>query len=250
MQSFYTTFFFLAIFVTISLMYICCSSTSWVVKFSKVMKNIKCKHHKWRRNVQVLESQISLTTDSLAREALINDASCTYYYETRLYEIVLKIVSLRNRTAERRGRQNAFVWQTWQAYYLCVLWWSSLKLMFCGLLRKDLFKGRTIRKNMGGGEGNFRAAGIFFRYQIPCMNFFQALAWIFLRVNWRARIFFHVIFPCANFFFVLRPPPYKFSNGPSLILLSRLSHKVCRLLSSAVLLRKLTNIARKGKKSN
>ena len=27
-----------------------------------------------------------------------------------------------------------------------------------------------------GGEGNFRAAGIFFRYQIPCMNFFQALA--------------------------------------------------------------------------
>ena len=24
----------------------------------------------------------------------------------------------------------------------------------------------------GGGEGNFRAAGIFFRYQIPCMNFF------------------------------------------------------------------------------
>ena len=22
------------------------------------------------------------------------------------------------------------------------------------------------------GKGNFRAAGIFFRYQIPCMNFF------------------------------------------------------------------------------
>ena len=32
-------------------------------------------------------------------------------------------------------------------------------------------KGRTIRKVIGG-EGNFRAAGIFFRYQIPCMNFF------------------------------------------------------------------------------
>ena len=141
MQSFYTTFFFLAIFVTISLMYICCSSTSWVVKFSKVMKNIKCKHHKWRRNVQVLESQISLITDSLASEALINEASCTYYSETRLYEQVLKIGSLRNRTAERRGRQNAYVWQTWQAYYLCVLWWSSLKLMFSGLLPKVLFKG-------------------------------------------------------------------------------------------------------------
>ena len=32
-------------------------------------------------------------------------------------------------------------------------------------------KGRTIRKVMGG-EGSFRAAGIFFRHQIPCMNFF------------------------------------------------------------------------------
>ena len=39
-------------------------------------------------------------------------------------------------------------------------------------LRRRRSKGRTIRKVMGeGGEGNFRAAGIFFRYQIPCMNF-------------------------------------------------------------------------------
>ena len=43
--------------------------------FSKVMKNIKCKHHKsWRRKVQALESWISLITDSLVSEALINDA--------------------------------------------------------------------------------------------------------------------------------------------------------------------------------
>ena len=35
-------------------------------------------------------------------------------------------------------------------------------------------KGRTIRYVMGGGgEGNSRAAGIFFRYQIPYMNFFR-----------------------------------------------------------------------------
>ena len=32
-------------------------------------------------------------------------------------------------------------------------------------------KGRTIRKVMVG-VGNFRATAIFFRYQIPCMNFF------------------------------------------------------------------------------
>ena len=32
-------------------------------------------------------------------------------------------------------------------------------------------KGRTIRKVMGGGGGGkFRAAGNFFRYEIPCMN--------------------------------------------------------------------------------
>ena len=27
-------------------------------------------------------------------------------------------------------------------------------------------------EKLWGREGNFRAAGIFFRYQIPCMNFF------------------------------------------------------------------------------
>ena len=31
-------------------------------------------------------------------------------------------------------------------------------------------------EKLWGWEGNFRAAGIFFRYQIRCMNFFQALA--------------------------------------------------------------------------
>ena len=53
----------------------------------------------------------------------------------------LILVSLRKKTAERRGQQNACVWQTLQAYYLCVLWWSLLKLMFSGLWEKDLFKG-------------------------------------------------------------------------------------------------------------
>ena len=92
----------------------------------------------------------------------------------------------------------------------------------------SFYKGRTIRKVMGGGggEGNFRAAGIFFGYQIPCMHFFWAIAWIFFRVNWLARIFFHLIFPCSNFFlYFVRPPPHKFSNGPSLI------NALCRQLS-------------------
>ena len=50
------------------------------------------------------------------------------------------LVSLCNRMAERRGRQNTCVWQKWQGYYSCVLSWSSVKLMFSGLLQKDLFK--------------------------------------------------------------------------------------------------------------
>ena len=49
------------------------------------------------------------------------------------------IVSLRNRTAERRGRQNAWVWRTWQGYYFRVLSWSWITLMFSGLLRKLCF---------------------------------------------------------------------------------------------------------------
>ena len=52
------------------------------------------------------------------------------------------IASLHNRTAERRGRQHACVWQTWQGYYLRVLSWSSLNLSVSSPLQKDLFKGR------------------------------------------------------------------------------------------------------------
>ena len=53
-------------------------------------------------------------------------------------------------------------------------------------------KGRTIRKVMGGGGGRgiFQPQEFFCCCQIPCMNFFQAIAWIFFRINWRAWIFF------------------------------------------------------------
>ena len=53
------------------------------------------------------------------------------------------LVSLPNRTVERRGRQNAWFWQTWQGYYLRVLSGILLTLMFCALLRKDLFLGMS-----------------------------------------------------------------------------------------------------------
>ena len=74
-----------------------------------------------------------------------------------------------------------------------------------------------LEKLWGGGWGIFELQQFFFRCQIPCMNFFQVVAWIFFGVNLRAWVFFHLIFPCANIFFVVRAPPHKFSNGPSLI---------------------------------
>ena len=44
-----------------------------------------------------------------------------------------------------------------------------------GITKCDGFRDGPLEK-LWGGEGNFQAAGIFFRYQIPCMNIFQALA--------------------------------------------------------------------------
>ena len=37
----------------------------------------------------------------------------------------------------------------------------------------SMLRDGPLEKLWGGGVGNFRAAGIFFRYQIPCMNFFR-----------------------------------------------------------------------------
>ena len=37
----------------------------------------------------------------------------------------------------------------------------------------NIVKGPTLEKLCGVGVGKFRAAGFFFRYQIPCMNFFS-----------------------------------------------------------------------------
>ena len=47
-----------------------------------------------------------------------------------------------------RGPQNTCVWQTWQAYYSCVLWWSFLELMFLVFYKKTCLKeGEDRRKS-------------------------------------------------------------------------------------------------------
>ena len=58
-----------------------------------------------------------------------------------------------------------------------------------------------------GGEGNFPAAGIFFRYQIPCMNFFTPKHEYFLGLISVHDFFFHLIFPYANIFLYFAPTP-------------------------------------------
>ena len=57
-----------------------------------------------------------------------------------LITILPLIVSLRNRSAVGRGRQNACARQTWQGYYLRVLSWSSLYTNVSGLSQKELTK--------------------------------------------------------------------------------------------------------------
>ena len=52
------------------------------------------------------------------------------------------LVSLRNRTTGRSGRQNTCVWQTWHCYFLRVLSWSSLNDNVFWSLPKDPFKGK------------------------------------------------------------------------------------------------------------
>ena len=47
---------------------------------------------------------------------------------------------------KKRARQKVRVSQTWQGYYLCVLWWPSLNInvFLSQVLQKDLFKGRWL----------------------------------------------------------------------------------------------------------
>ena len=68
-------------------------------------------------------------------------ASVLWNESVMLKVVEVMMVSLRNRTVERRGRQNAWARQTWWGYYLRVLSGIHLTLMFLALLQKDWFKG-------------------------------------------------------------------------------------------------------------
>ena len=63
-------------------------------------------------------------------------------------EVVSLLLSLRNRTVERSGRQNACVWQTWQTYYLCVWVHRDLKCFLVFYKKTCLLKeGEGRRKH-------------------------------------------------------------------------------------------------------
>ena len=50
---------------------------------------------------------------------------------------------------------------------------KSLVTINCKGIFTYKFRDEPSEKLLGGGVGNFRAAGIFFRYQIPCINIFK-----------------------------------------------------------------------------
>ena len=77
--------------------------------------------------------------------------------------------------------------------------------------REEVVRDGPLEKLLGGGGGNFRAAGIF--YQIPCMNFFYFFSWKFFRIICVHEFFLERIFFCTSF---APNPPHKFSNGLSL----------------------------------
>ena len=89
--------------------------------------------------------------------------------------------------------------------------WQSLVAVVLALEVRD----GPLEKLWVGGDGNFRAAGTFFRYQIPCMNFFRPLYEYFLGLV-GVQEFFSFNFPLREFFFCTSPAPHKFCNGPSL----------------------------------
>ena len=91
---------------------------------------------------------VHIYTNSVARRWTHNLGLTDNFFAPILWNelVMLKVVevatvSLRNRRAERRGRQNAWVWQTWRGYYLRVLLRIHLTFMFLALLQRDLFKG-------------------------------------------------------------------------------------------------------------
>ena len=104
------------------------------------------------------------------------------------------------------------------------------------LPKKDLGKGRTIRKVMGGGEGNFRAAGIFFSLSNSLHEFFLGHSMNIFSGLIGVHEFFSFNFPLREYFFLyFAPPPphppHKFSNGPplSLIQISSQGHSVAEI---------------------
>ena len=83
---------------------------------------------------------------------------------------------LRNMTAERRGRQNVCVWQTWQGYYLRVLSWSLrnitvfLSLKIC--LKKNEIWHKTFQYYCHAWQSSF---AVFFPLPSFCVSLIMYL---------------------------------------------------------------------------
>ena len=81
---------------------------------------------------------------------------------------------------KKRGWQNTCVWQ---AYDLRILWWSSLKSMFSGLLQKDLFKGGWTSPQKFFKQNYCHACDIRFAVFFPlpscCIKYTISRMWLY-----------------------------------------------------------------------
>ena len=91
---------------------------------------------------------------------------------------------------------SAFITDRW-SYPHMICYWPQILKSRDGPLEK-LWSGGGGRGAGGGWEKNFRAAGIFFRCRIPCINFFRPLGLI--GVHEFFFFFFHSIFLARIFF--------------------------------------------------
>ena len=90
----------------------------------------------------------------------------------------------------RPGTRTGLNSRLWDSRRHDILWWYHVnKYRAMRGNRSELAPGRKSPRchvmdgplqKLWGGQGNFRAAGIFFRSQIPCMNFFRPLHEYFL----------------------------------------------------------------------
>ena len=154
----------------------------------------------------------------------------------RSWKLILQIALFRNVFQKRKQCFDPGFWFI-SLYTRCELYRVTIKMRYINSFTHEPLRVMThtawvLVRLSGNKQGNitltykgtFLLADItgrpfyFFRTvsRFTLQILFEAIAWIFFRINWHGWIFF-IWFPLREYLFVLcPPPPHKFSNGPSL----------------------------------